>query len=340
MRFGRVALVLSFLLLVMAGVGWVSLQSAFSEPISPGSTETFVFEVKKGATLNQVGKDLADHGVIADARIWRLYLKLNAQAPSPKAGKHEVGPGMNIAALLEALAAKPLSEDVPLTMVEGWRLRDADAALAAKGLITAGAYLKAAQDPGRFQIEFELPKGTKSLEGYLFPETYMVPKGKLDVDKLIQRQLDAFHAKFVKPNAADIKKSERSLADIVILGSMLEREEPKPKMRPKVAGVMYNRLRKDTPLGIDATSRYTLDNWNERRPFLKKLRDPDDPYNTRLKAGLPPTAIGAPSLPSLLAALRPEPSKYWYYLHDADQNIHFAKTAAEHEANRKRYNVW
>ena len=91
---------------------------------------------------------------------------------------------------------------------------------------------------------------------------------------------------------------------------------------------------------MDATSRYTLEKWNERKPFLKKLRDPGDPYNTRLKEGLPPTPIGAPSLDSLVAALRPVKSKYWYYLHDADQNIHFARTAEQHEANRKRYNVW
>ena len=340
MRVVRVVLVLFALLALGAGAGWYTLQSAFEEPVAPDSTETFTFEVKKGATLNQVGKALAEHGVIADARLWKIYLKLEPTAPNPKAGKHEIGPAMNIPQLLEALASKPISEDVPLTMVEGWRVRDADAALAAKGLIEAGAYIAAATDPRRFSVEFALPEDAETLEGYLFPETYMVAPGKLDVDKLVQRQLDAFYARFVKPNAEEISKSERSLSDLVVLGSMLEREEPKPETRPKVAGVMYNRLRNGDPLGIDATSRYTLDNWNDRRAFLKKLRDPNDPYNTRLKAGLPPTAIGAPSLPSLLAALKPEPSKYWYYLHDADANIHFAKTAAEHEANRKKYDVW
>ena len=111
-------------------------------------------------------------------------------------------------------------------------------------------------------------------------------------------------------------------------------------MRPAVADVMYKRLDKGTPLGIDATSRFTLENWNDRRAFLKKLRDPNDLYNTRLRPGLPPGPIGAPSIESLIAALRPEKNPYWYYLHDAKQRIHFARTAAEHEANRKRYNVW
>lgn len=325
--------------LVAAGGGWVYLQGQLDAP-ADAAGKPVVFTVDKGDTLTKVGAKLAAKGIIADPQLWRLHLKLRPGAPSPKAGRHEVSAAMTMAQILTRLSETPLSEDVPLTMVEGWRLRDADAALAAKGLIEAGAYLKATQAPSRFEIPFELPEGTTSLEGYLLPETYAVPKGKLDVDKLVQRQLDAFQKRFVEPHADEIAKSKRSLADLVIMASMLEREEPKPAVRPKVAGVLYNRVDANTPLGVDATSRYTLENWNERRPFLKKLRDPKDPYNTRLKAGLPPTAIGAPSLPSLLAALRPEKSKYWYYLHDADQNIHFAVDAAGHEANRKRYNVW
>lgn len=336
----RILLVLALLTAVGAGGAWLYIQQAFDAPAAPGSEQTVVFEVKKGATLAKVGLSLKAQQLINDAKIWRLYLRLNPTAPSPKAGKHKIGPGMSIPDILDALAQNPMSEDVPLTMVEGWRLKDADQALAAKGLIEAGAYLKAATNPGAFTVPFSLPKDSPTLEGYLFPETYMVPPGKLDVAVLIQRQIDAFSSRFVKPNAKEIADSPRSLAELVVLASMLEREEPKPSLRPKVAGVMGNRLEANTPLGIDATSRYTIDEWNDRRAFLKKLRDPKDPYNTRLKAGLPPTAIGAPSLPSLLAALRPEPSKYWYYLHDAKQNIHFAKTAAEHEANRKRYNVW
>jgi UPF0755 protein len=107
-----------------------------------------------------------------------------------------------------------------------------------------------------------------------------------------------------------------------------------------VAGIMYKRLDAKTPLGIDATSRYTLPEWNDRKAFLKKLRDPADPYNTRLSAGLPPTAIGNPTLSSLEAAMKPEASEFWYYLHDADKNLHPARNAAEHEANRKKYDVY
>ena len=78
----------------------------------------------------------------------------------------------------------------------------------------------------------------------------------------------------------------------------------------------------------------------DRKAFLKKLRDPKDPYNTRLRPGLPPTAIGNPAIDSLKAALAPTPSEFWYYLHDSEQNLHPARNANEHEANRAKYNVY
>lgn len=340
MRVVRVLLVLVVLLALGAGGAWVFVKRAFDTPKDPsGAAEKVVFEVEKGASATQVGLQLEQAGLIDDARMWRLFLKVNP-GRGAKAGKHEVSAAMTMGQLRDALAENPISEDVPLTMVEGWRLVDADAALAAKGLIEPGAYLAAAQDPSKLKLPFELPEGVTSLEGYLLPETYMVPPGKLDVAALLQRQIDAFHQRFLVPYGDELAKSPRSLKDVVIMASMLEREEPKPEVRPKVAGVLYKRLDAKTPLGVDATSRYTLESWNDRKAFLKKLRDPEDPYNSRTKAGLPPTAIGAPSLPSLVAALRPVESPYWYYLHDAQAEIHFGRTPDEHEANRRRYNVW
>ncbi len=324
---------------VIAGGGaWFYAQQQFDAPVVT-SAEPVLFEVQKGASYQKVGRDLAAAGVLKTDRWWRLYPKLRGPPAGPKAGKHALQPGSNIAALIATLAENPIPDEVDLTFVEGWRVRDADKAFAEKGLITAGDLIAAASNPGQFTTAFPL-EGAADLEGYLFPETYRVPEGKLDVNALIQRQLDAFNKRFYEPHQAELKKSGRTLRDVVIMASLLEREEPKPSLRPKVAGVLYKRLDAKTPLGVDATSRFTLKKWNERKPFLKKLRDPSDPYNTRLKAGLPPGPIGAPSLPSLTAAMRAQPSPYWYYLHDKQGNIHFGKTAAEHEQNRKRYNVW
>lgn len=335
-----VRLFLALIALGLAAVvgGYFWLENAANTPIDfNGITKPTEFRVKEGASLNQVGRELQAAGLIKSELVWKAYRRVHG-APLPKAGRHPVHPGMNIPQLLAQLSSTPLSDDVPLTMVEGWRIVDADAFLAAMKLIEPGEYIRAAQSPAKYQMKF--PFGGVTLEGYLFPETYMIPPGKIEVEKFVQRQLDAFHDRFYAPNRAEIEASGRTLHQLVIVASMLEREEPDPALRPQVAGVMYKRLDGRMALGIDATSRYLLADWNDRRTFLAALRDPDEVYNTRLRLGLPAGPIGAPSLPSLFGALRPVKSEYLYYLHDAQRRIHFARTAEEHEANRRKYNVY
>ena len=336
-RLFSVLLVIALITIVTLAGAWFYYDQQVNHAVNPSADELIVFEVPKGASLHRVGKKLHAEGLIKDVTIWRLYLKQNPKQ-DVKAGRHNVSKSMSIPQLLKALSSVPLSDDVSLTMVEGWRLRDADEWLSKNGWIKPGEYIKACSSPEKFQLPFKIAGNT--LEGYLLPETYRVKKGKLDVMKLVQRQIDAFNKRFYEAHLSEIKESKRSLSDLVIMASMLEREEPKPHIRPMVAGILYKRLDAKTPLGVDATSRYLLDDWSNRRKFLKKLRDPADPYNTRLKVGLPPTAIGAPSLPSLVSALRPKANPYWYYLHDADQNIRYGRNGAEHEANRKKYNVY
>jgi UPF0755 protein len=314
------------------------LDWAAMTPLDASAPEAIVFDVPKGTTLGQVGRDLVAAGLVRNELAFRLWIKLHPDAPRPKAGKHAISRAMNVPQQLLALAAQPISEDVRLTMLEGWRLRDSDAFLAGRGLCAPGAYLQAASAMQRFKLPFEV-EGS-DLSGYLFPETYMIPPGKFDVDGLIQRQIDAFNQRFVLPHRAEIDASKRGLRTLVIMASLLEREEPRPELRAQVAGVLYNRLDRPMPLGVDATSRFKLDDWNDRDAFLKMLRDVDDPYNTRHRTGLPPGPIGSPGLASLLAALRPEPTPYWYYLHDKSAVIHFARTLQEHEANRRKYDVW
>lgn len=334
----RLALALGLLLaLASAGAYW-HVNRRFDHAVAPVDGEPVIFTVTKGATLRAIGERLAEVGLIESAFYWQLYNRLHP-GPGAKAGRHALRRDMSLRQLRAAIAENPLPEDEPLTIVEGWRLRDIDAELTRLGRIEAGAYLRAASEPVRFSLRFPL-EGAQDLEGYTFPETYMVPPGPLDVEKLIQRQLDAFAERFYLPHQEELAKQKRTLRELVVMASMLEREEPKPALRPEVAGILWKRLDASWALGVDATSRYTLDDWSDRKKFLKQLRDETDVYNTRLRLGLPPGPIGAPSLPSLVAALRPVESPYWYYLHDKDQNIRFAKDAAGHEANRKKYNVY
>lgn len=302
-------------------------------PVDPSDDTEVVFEVPKGATARRVGQELVEQGLFGNELAWRVVERTH-DVGCFKAGKHTLRRSMTSQELVAELCAAPLANDVPFTVLEGWRIRDVDAALTSAGLIEAGAYADIALSKG---VDAPFPIESPTYEGYLWPETYMVNADDFDPGRLITRQLETFHEKFVKHHT---DFGSRSLHDIVVMASLLEREEPSPANRPLVAGILWKRIDNGWQLGVDATSRYTIEKWNDRRAFLKQLRDPDDPYNTRINKGLPPTAIGAPTLPSLDAALNPKPSPYWYYLHDSKKNLHPARDAAEHERNRAKYDVY
>jgi UPF0755 protein len=306
-------------------------------PKDPGDASEHVFTVPKGATARSLGNSLEAEGIVDDASHFRLYVRLKGEGGCIKAGRFRLRPDMSAAQILSTLCGPPMPEDVPFTVVEGWRIREIDQALAAAGLAPAGAYVAATGNASKYTAPFPLPAG--SLEGYLFPETYHVTPDRFAVEPFVQRQLDKLAERFYLPHKTEID-SGRGMQDIVIMASMLEREEPTPSQRSLVAGILWKRLDHGWKLGVDATSRYTLEEWNDRVAFLRQLRDPNDPYNTRLRDGLPPTAIGNPGIVSLEAALAPVESEYWYYLHDAAKVLHPGRNAAEHEALRRKYDVY
>ncbi len=307
-------------------------------PMDATDSTPVVFEVPKGSTANGIGPALVEAGFVTSEFNWKMGFKMGGLDGSClKAGKFELRRDMSQRQVLETLCGVPLADDVDFTVLEGWRLRDTDKALADKGFITAGAYLAVTEGktvPAPFDVS------GPTYEGYLFPETYKVPPpGSFDVDKFVVRQLETFDTRFLASHKDEVAAG-RGLHDIVIVASLLEREEPSVSNRPVVAGLIFKRLDKGWQLGIDATSHYKLDEWNDRKGLLAALKDPDDLYNTRKRKGLPPTAIGAPSVPSLEAAMAPKDSEWWFYLHDSKGVFHGARNGDEHDANRRKYNVY
>lgn len=316
------------MLFILALLGCVS-------PDAPLSTDTTVvkFDVPSGSAASTLGDDLADAGLNVSEMQWKMFLR-SADGSCLKAGSFELRKNMSLTEVLTTLCGPPIPDDVPFTIVEGWRIRDIDAALTEKGWIEAGQYTAVAMEKS---VEAPFTITSPTYEGYLWPETYMVhPPPAFTPEDLVVRQLGMFKERFL--DGADL--GDKPLHDIVVMASMLEREEPKLSQRPMTAGILWKRIDNGWQLGVDATSRYELENWNDRGAFLKKLRDPDDAYNTRILKGLPPTAIGNPTLSSLEAALAPVESPFWFYLHDSKGVFHGGRDAAEHDANRKKYDVY
>ena len=313
-----------------------AVESALFAPADAGNTEGVRFTVPAGATAGGLGASLAEAGLITSADRWKLFLKLSGEGACLKAGDFELHRAMSLPELMDTLCGVPLADDVPFTVVEGWRIRDIDAALAAEGLISAGEYRALAERFDNLELPFE-PTGP-TLEGYLYPDTYQVSPSSFEVDEFIERQVGTFWERFGEHYADG--QGDYDLHEVVVVASMLEREEPTPSNRPTTAGIIYKRLDGGWALGIDATSHYTLEEWNDTSAFIRRLKDPDDVYNTRLRQGLPPTAIGNPGIESLHAAAAPMESEWWYYLHDSQGRVHRARNGREHENNRKRYNVY
>lgn len=313
-----------------------SLSSSFNDAADPADKAEKLVTIPKGTTPRALGDVLEEAGIIDDAGDFQMYVRLSKEGACMKAGRHRLSRSMNAQEILTAVCGAPVPEDIPFTIVEGWRVREIDEALVGAKLIEPGQYAAAVADSAAYKASFPLPAG--SLEGYLYPETYRVEPDNFEVKAFVQRQLDLFGERFATPYQAEL--GERGLHAVVIMASLLEREEPRPENRPMVAGILWKRIDSGWNLGVDATSRYTLADWNDRKAFMKNLRDPNEPYNTRLKAGLPPGPIGNPNLASLEAAIKPVQSEFWYYLHDADKNLHPSRNEAEHEAYRRKYNVY
>ena len=193
--------------------------------------------------------------------------------------------------------------------------------------LTKTGYLEASGasvPPREFQKDWKL----SSIEGFLFPATYEFTK-LTSSERLVREQLRAFRRNWRKVDMRYARSKNLAPYDVLIIASMVEEETVVPSERRLVAAVIYNRLRNDMPLGIDATIRY-----GRNVPGTESLKESDlasdDPFNTRNRLGLPPTPISNPGLASMRAAANPARVDYLYFVRKGDSNRHFF-TASEAE---------
>ena len=205
-----------------------------------------------------------------------------------------------------------------VTLPEGLTVNQMAAAVdTASPRITAAGYLSQARLQKR-PVGFGNPR---SLEGFMFPDTYFV----FETDpaaKLVEKQLENFRAKWAKVDMTFARSKNLTNYDVLTIASMIEKEVVVPRERRLVAAVIYNRLHQRMPLGIDATLRYGLD-ISPTEAITKTQLASDSPYNTRKLRGLPPTPIANPGLDSLQAAAHPAKVDYLYFVRKPDCRSHF-----------------
>lgn len=328
MRFLRtlavlVALGVAVVVLALAGL-WYALYADRRLPVA--STEEVV---ARGSTFTDVAAQLARDRVISNVTTFRILARLRGDASDVRAGEYRFGPHATQSEILHALLTGGAQVAAWVTIPEGFTNAQIAARLQASGIGNAAAFAHA------FSVESIVVDGTRtqSLEGFLFPSTYLVTLGASPA-QVAARLTGEFFKELPADAAARARALHVSVPQAVTVASLIEREAKSEADRPRIASVIYNRLRIGMPLQIDATIEYALPTHKAVLSF-GDLRI-DSPYNTYLHVGLPPTPIANPGLPSLEAALHPSKSDDLYYVYCGHGHHVFAKTLIEHQANVAR----
>lgn len=298
-------LILIASILVITVVGLLYVKTLFLAPSNDSKQVSFL--VDKGSSITLIGKNLHKAGLIKSATVFKFYVQATGGTNKIQAGEFQLSPNLSLVQLVEKLKKGP--KEIFVTIPEGLR-REEIATKFASALDKDDAFVK----------EFLALSAGK--EGYLFPDSYLFPK-EATATQIVNRMTVTFDKK-----VKDVTYKQ------LIIASLLERETFSDAEKPIVAGVLYKRLENDWPLQIDATLQYIKGDW---KPVYSQDKELKSPFNTYKNLGLPPSPISNPGLSSILAAISPEESEYWYYIHDNDAKIHFAKTLEEHNENIRKY---
>jgi UPF0755 protein len=308
------------------------------QPFHSKGYDAVVVNIPPGSSTSDIGDLLADKGVIDSGFFFQVRARLGGDRGKLRAGTYTLKKSMSYSDALAALTASPKSAPtIDVTLPEGPSRRELAVRVKQAGI--RGSYVAASAgsrllDPR----DYGAPKGTKTLEGFLFPDTYQLATSTATSKRLVDDQLKTFKREFAKVNLKEAKRRNLSRYDVVTIASMIEREALVPKDRRLISAVIYNRLRRGMPLGIDATLRYRLNNWS--RPLKQSELNTNSDYNTRKVQGLPPTPIGNPGLAALQAAADPANVKYLFYVvKPCGNGAHaFSSTDAQFQKDVAAYN--
>jgi UPF0755 protein len=325
-----------FLLVVIAagGAAWW-FYARVDRPFKGYDSPDVFVEIPQGAGSVTIAKRLADAGVVPDVNTFRLALWLRGEGRRLQAGEyhfdHPVSP--------RQVADKIARGDVyfrPITFPEGLTIKQMAAIYEAKGFGPAQEFADAAKNAA---LVAAIDPDAKDLEGYLFPDTYKLPRVST-APQLVSRMVTDF-MKALTPELMDAAEARHlTVRQFVTLASIVEKETGSKDERPLVAAVYTNRLRIGMALQCDPTVIYALDraglyNGNLTRDNLQY----DSPYNTYRYPGLPPGPIASPGRASLDAAAHPASAAYLYFVSRNDGTHAFAATLEEHNRNVQKYQV-
>ncbi|MBI2604351.1 MAG: endolytic transglycosylase MltG [Candidatus Harrisonbacteria bacterium] len=322
---------------IIAGIAALVLSGVvFARSLQPieGSDERQTFVVRAGESLADIARRLQNEGLVRSAASFRWYSLFAGSAHTVKPGAYRISSSESAVRIAEKLAKGP--EDVTVVIPEGATLRDIARLLAANGILQEGAVEQL--PPAGFSEQYPFLKNRKSLEGFLFPDTYkFAPQSEATV--VVKKMLDNFAAKAYPL----LRAAGSALYETLIIASLVEKEVPDvADDRAIVSGIILRRLRIGMGLQIDATVLYAKCASALFTCASPRLAREDyaiaSPYNTYAHAGLPPTPIANPGIDAIRAAINPKETDYLFYLSDPKtKRTIFSKDFEEHNEQRAKY---
>jgi UPF0755 protein len=308
-----------------------------TEPLNPAASEVEL-TIDQGESVASITQKLKEAGLIPNPGVFSNYLQYKGLDTSLKAGTYQLSPALAPVEVAQAIQSS-ISADVTLSILPGWRAEEIANSLPSSGLnITSDEFLSAVHThPDGYS--FSECMGDDSLEGYLYPDSYTLPRSTT-MAELLTQILANFDAK-VTPEIKDgFTAQGLSICQAVTLSSIVEREAMVEDEMPMIASVFYNRLNSGAVLGSDPTVQYAL-GYNSQQatwwtnPLSMQDLKVDSPYNTYIYPGLPPGPISNPSLAALKAVAFPAETPYYYFRATCDGSGRhvFAVTYDEHLAN-------
>jgi UPF0755 protein len=285
------------------------LASLFPLPFE--ESERVTVRILPGEGLNEIANELVEKRVVKNGWLFKFWAYCNGVDRRIGAGEYTLRTNMWYTDVLKRLEAKPEKRYFHLVIPEGFNLNQIAQRIDENTPFSAERFLYIAKHFDDFN-KYWFFKGEKpsSLEGYLFPKTYLLKEGMTE-GEIVELMLEQFGKEISSLNLSQLKERKISISEWVIIASLVEKEVKVSEERPLVAAVIYNRLKKDMPLQMCSTVQYVLD-WKDK--LSNEDLKVDSPYNTYLHKGLPPGPICNPGLDSLKAALNPAKVDYLYYV--------------------------
>lgn len=274
--------------------------------------------IDKGLSALAIASLLQENGV-CDKDLFLNYVVENNLETKLRSGTYLIKKNSSIKEIVLSIVE---TDFTTVTIYPASTIDQVDQILANRNMIKSGEFVEACTNACR-------ERGLTFVEGWFTPATYKITN-TFNVDLLASTMLDNTF-KIISPYLKDIAKSGYSINDIIVISSLIQGETQDVSQMPIISSVIHNRLKKDMPLGIDATTRYELGDWTSS--LSQEVLDKQTPYNTRRKKGLPPSGICFSSKDAIVSAIYPSKSDYLYYIHDKEGRLIPALDYNEHLKN-------